>query len=173
MSEPLADLRRRLARRHHLIGWWGLLVFLSLGIALETLLGFKVGLYLDKAHAWRRELWRLAHAHGTLLSLVHLAFAAGLGTFGRWTQQRLKLASFFLLDALLLLPLGFFLGGIGHTEVDPSPGVLLVPIGALLLLAAVALTAWSASQGPDESGSEVPPVADAPGSPPTAASGSP
>src|SRR5919202_447006 len=100
MSDALADLRRRLARRHHLIGWWGLLVFLSLGIGLETLHGFKAGFYLDPPH-------------------------------------RLRLASFFLTDALLLLPAGFFLGGVGHTEVDPSPGVLLVPVGALLLLLAV------------------------------------
>jgi hypothetical protein len=148
MSEPLQHLTAATARRHHLIGWWGLLVFLSLGIGLETLHGFKVGFYLDPEHRLRRLLWTLAHAHGTLLALVHIVFAAGLGAFGRWTQRRLKLASFFLLDALLLLPLGFFLGGIGHTESDPSPGILLVPVGAFLLLAAVALIAWSATVAP-------------------------
>ena len=37
--------------RHHLrFGWWSLLVFLSLGIALETLHGFKIGWYLDVAN---------------------------------------------------------------------------------------------------------------------------
>ena len=149
MSDTLSGLRRRLARRHHLVGWCGLLAFLSLGIALEALHGFKAGFYLDPAHRWRREMWRLAHAHGTLLSLVHVAFAAGLGRFGSWGERRLKLASFFLTDALVLLPAGFFLGGIGHSEVDPSPGVLLVPVGALLLAAAVALIAWSAL-GPEE-----------------------
>ena len=148
MSNALAELERRLARRHHLLGWWGLLLFLSLGIGLETLHGFKVGFYLDPAHRMRRLLWTLAHAHGTLLALVHLAFALGLGRFGRWTERRLKLASFFLIDALLL-PVGFFLGGIGHTEVDPSPGILLVPAGALLLLAAVGLIAWSATHRDD------------------------
>src|SRR5215468_4738231 len=142
-DDALAELRRRTARRHHLLGWWGLLLFLSLGIGLETLHGFKLGFYLDPAHRMRRLLWTLAHAHGTLLALVHLAFAVGLGRFGRWTERRLKLASFFLIDALLL-PVGFFLGGVGHTEVDPSPGILLVPAGALLLLAAVGLIAWSA-----------------------------
>src|SRR5438067_1242235 len=144
MSDARADLRRRLGRRHYLLGWWGLLVFLSLGIGLETLHGFKVGFYLDPAHRLRRLLWTLAHAHGTLLGLVHVGFAAGLGQYGRWTERRLKLASFFLTDALLLLPAGFFLGGLGHSEVDPSPGVLLVPVGALLLLVAVGLIAWSA-----------------------------
>src|SRR5262245_58511433 len=116
MNEPLADLRRRLARRHHLAGWWALLVFLALGIALETMHGFKLGFYLEPAHRWRKELWRLAHFHGVLLALVNVAFAVGLGSFGRWTESRLKLASFLLLDGLVLLPLGFFLGGIGHTE---------------------------------------------------------
>jgi hypothetical protein len=151
MSEAPPDQLRRTARRHHLIGWWGLLVFLSLGIVLEALHGFKVGFYLDPANRLRRLLWTLAHAHGTLLSLVHVAFAAGLKQLGRWTERRLKLASFLLTDALLLLPAGFFLGGIGHTEVDPSPGVLLVPVGALVLLSAVGLIALAAIP-PDEPG---------------------
>jgi hypothetical protein len=145
MSEAPASLLRRVAGRHHQIGWWGLLVFLTLGIVLETLHGFKVGFYLDPAYRLRRLLWTLAHAHGTLLALVQIVFALGLGRFGAWTARRLKLASFFLIDALVLLPAGFFLGGIGHGEVDPSPGVLLVPIGAVLLLIAVGLIALAAS----------------------------
>lgn len=144
MNEPLDELCRRIARRHHIVGWWGLLVFLSLGIALETLHGFKVGEYLDPAHRIRREMWRLAHAHGTLLALVHIAFAVGVAHFGHWSAARLKLASFFLIDALLLLPAGFFLGGVWHTESDPWWGVLLVPVGAGFLLVAVLLIAWSA-----------------------------
>jgi hypothetical protein len=149
MNDDLSTLKRRLARRHCVVGWWGLLVFLSLGIGLETLHGFKAGIYLDPDHRLRRLLWTLAHAHGTLFALMHLAFAATVERFGHWTPARLKLASFFLVDALLLLPAGFFLGGIGHTETDPSPAILLVPLGAFCLLAAVALIAW-ASQGDDE-----------------------
>ena len=149
MNDDLPTLKRRLARRHGVYGWWGLLVFLSLGIALETLHGFKAGLYLDPDHRLRRLLWTLAHAHGTLFALIHLAFAATVESLGRWSPARLKLASFFLLDALLLLPVGFFLGGVGHTETDPSPAILLVPLGAFFLLAAVALIAW-ASLGTDE-----------------------
>lgn len=149
MNESSTDLRRRIARRHHLVGWCGLLVFLCLGIALETLHGFKIGSYLDPTHRLRQFLWRLAHAHGTLLGLVHVAFAAGLESFGRWSERRLKLASFLLIDALVLLPVGFFLGGIGHAEGDPSPGILLVPLGALALLVAVALIAWAA-RGPSD-----------------------
>src|SRR5205823_13348166 len=108
MSDALATQRRRTARRHHVLGWWALLLFLSLGIALETLHAFKAGFYLDPSHRLRRLLWTLAHAHGTLLALVNIAFAAGLVHFGVWTERRLKLASFFLTDALALLPAGFF-----------------------------------------------------------------
>lgn len=148
-GETIEQLRRRLARRHHLVGWWGLLVFLALGIALEALHGLKVGLYLEPAHRLRRLLWTLAHAHGTLLSLVQLAFAVCLPHFGAWAPRPLKFASFCLINGLVLLPAGFFLGGIGHSEVDPSPGVLLVPLGGLLLLAGVATVAWSATQQQD------------------------
>jgi hypothetical protein len=143
-NDDLDALRRALARRHHLFGWIGLLIFLSLGGILETLHGFKVGAYLDLAHKVRRELWTLAHAHGTLLALVQIAFAAGVTTFGRWTAARLKLTSFLLLDAAVLMPAGFFFGGIGHGESDPSVGILLVPLGALALFVAVGLIVWSA-----------------------------
>src|SRR5688572_24119244 len=109
MSDALGELKGRLGRRHHLIGWSGLMLFVCLGIALETLHGFKVGFYLDPAYRLRRLLWTLAHAHGTLLALVNIAFAAGLSQFGSWSERGLKLASFFLIDALILLPAGFFL----------------------------------------------------------------
>lgn len=145
-NDPLEQRRRDLARRHHLLGWISLLVFLSLGATLEALHGFKVGFYLDPAHKLRRELWTLAHAHGTLLGLVQVAFAAGLPRFGHWTETRLRLASFFLLDAALLIPLGFFLGGLEHDERDPSIGIYLVPVGAVLLFVSVALIVWSAAR---------------------------
>jgi hypothetical protein len=146
MSDAHFDLRRRLARRHHTIGWWGLLLFLTLGIVLETMHGLKLGLFLDPAHRHRRLLWTLAHAHGTLFALMHIAFAAGLLQFGRWSDRQLRIASFLLIDGLVLVPLGFFLGGVDHTEVDPGPGILLVPVGAVLLLAGVALVAWAATR---------------------------
>src|SRR5437879_13127140 len=124
-NDPVADVRRRLARRHHVVGWCGLLIFLSVGGFLESLHGFKIGFYLDPGHKLRRELWTLAHAHGTLLGLLHVGFAAGLVHFGRWTALRLKLASFFLIDAIVFIPLGFFLGGTTHSEGDPSLAVWL------------------------------------------------
>ncbi len=150
MNDALIALRKRLARRHQIVGWWALLLFLSLGIALETLHGFKIGFYLDPSHRMRRLLWTLAHAHGTLLAVVHIGFALGLMQFGVWTERRLKLASFFLIDAIVLLPAGFFLGGLGHSEGDPSLGILLVPLGAIFLLIAVALIAWSATVKRDQ-----------------------
>jgi hypothetical protein len=143
-SDDLALLRRQLARRHHLLGWIGLLIFLSLGGVLEALHGFKIGAYLDLAHRVRREMWTLAHAHGALLALVQVAFAASVLSFGHWTPARLKVASILLLDAAVLIPVGFFLGGIGHGEGDPSIGILLVPLGALALFVGVGLTVASA-----------------------------
>jgi hypothetical protein len=129
------------------------LLFLSLGAFLECLHGFKVSFYLDPEQRLRRELWTLAHAHGTLLGLIQVGFAAGLPHLGRWTASRLRLVSFFLLDAAVLIPLGFFLGGLVPTESDPWVGIVLVPLGALLLFIGVALIILSARRrpGPDSS----------------------
>jgi hypothetical protein len=142
-NDDLEQLRGRLALRHYRTGWLFVLLFLSLGLALEGFHGFKFGFYLDPGNRIRREMWTLAHAHGTLLGLVQVAFALCLSRFGRWTPATLKLASFFLFDAALLMPLGFFLGGLNPDERDPGIGILLVPIGGGLLLAGVALIAWS------------------------------
>jgi hypothetical protein len=131
------------ARRHLRFGWWSLLVFLSLGIALEVLHGFKIGFYMDLANATRRHVWTLAHAHGTLLSLVNLSFAATLRLFCDGREHWIGLASASLVAATLLLPGGFFLGGLVIYAGDPGLGVLLVPVGALLLLVAV----WRTAQG--------------------------
>lgn len=149
-NDPHTALRRRIALRHYFIGWSALLLFLSMGAFLEALHGFKVGFYLDPSAKLRREMWTLAHAHGALLGLIQLAFAAGLMQFGRWTPQRLKLASFFLIDAAVLIPLGFFLGGLYPSESDPWIGIYLVPIGALLLFIAIALILLGRGLPPDE-----------------------
>jgi hypothetical protein len=146
MNDDLSMLRRAVARRHYLVGWSALLVFLSLGAFLEFLHGFKVGFYLDLDQRLRRQLWTLAHAHGTLLALIQIGFAAGLTQFGRWTASRIKLVSFFLIDAAVLIPLGFFLGGLLPSESDPWVGILLVPLGALLLFIAVVLIIVGARQ---------------------------
>jgi hypothetical protein len=44
--------------------------------------------------------------------------------------------------ANIVLPGGFFLGGVTIYGGDPGLGILLVPVGAFFLLAGVLLTAW-------------------------------
>ncbi len=131
-----------LPARHVRLGWWTLLVFLTLGIGLEALHGLKVDFYLDLANETRRLMWTLAHAHGVLLGLVHVAFAVTLRGSAEAGWQRL--ASRCLLGATVLLPGGFLLGGVVIHAGDPGAGILLVPVGALLLFTAVLLTALRA-----------------------------
>jgi hypothetical protein len=109
---------------------------------LEAMHAFKVYWYLDVGHETRRLMWTLAHAHGTLLSLVHIAFAGTLRMTPR--PERTRAISTCLYAATALLPGGFFLGGAVIRGGDPGLGVLLVPIGAALLLAGVLLVALSA-----------------------------
>ncbi len=129
------------AALHLRVGWWALLPFLSLGIGLESLHGFKVGFYLDVSNETRRLMWTLAHVHGTLLALVNVAFALSTRLLPGWRGSRRTLASRCLLGALILMPLGFLLGGAFLHGGDPGLGVLLVPPGGLLLFVAVLLTA--------------------------------
>jgi hypothetical protein len=106
---------------------------------LETLHGFKVGAYLDVSNETRRLMWTLAHAHGTLLGMVHLGFAFTLRHLDV-EGSAVRSSSSALMGASLLLPAGFFLAGIRFYAGDPGVGVVLVPIGAALMLyAAVAV----------------------------------
>ena len=132
---------RDYARVHLRFGWWSLLVFLSLGVALETFHGFKIGWYMDVSNETRRLMWTLAHAHGTLFSLVHVVFALTLRSTPKTRPGWLRIASPCLIGATLLLPGGFLLGGTVIYAGDPGVGILLVPLGALLILIAVFLAA--------------------------------
>ena len=87
-------------------------------------------------------MWTLAHAHGTLLGLLNLGFAATVRLRPGSDRRRQALASSCLLAASAALPLGFFLGGLVVYGGDPGIAVVLVPVGALLLLAAIGLTAF-------------------------------
>jgi predicted GNAT family N-acyltransferase len=136
-----------LVLRHLRIGFFGLLAFLTLGIALEALHGFKVGLYLDVGSEARRLSLRLAHAHGTLLSLLHVIFGLTLGSRVSPPRDTAERAGRLLTAALVLLPGGFFLGGLFVHGGDPGIGVLLVPVGAVCLFAAVLLTARGIGHG--------------------------
>ena len=127
----------KLTSRHLHWGWWGLLVFLSLGIILEALHGFKVGAYLDVGNETRRLMWTLAHAHGTMLSLIHMAFALSLPHLSSMAQRKARRMSGCLIGASILMPGGFFLGGWVTYGGDPGLGIFLLPIGAFLLFMGV------------------------------------
>ena len=127
-------------RRHLYFGWWTLLIFLTVGLALETLHAFKVEAYLKVSHETRRLMWTLAHAHGTLLGLVNLGFAATVRALSAWSESSRRFASTSLLAATLLMPSGFFLGGLFIYAGDPGLVILLVPVGGILLFAAALLT---------------------------------
>ena len=146
---------RHLIRTHFRWGWWSLLLFLTLGIFLDALHGFKIGFYLDASSATRRLMWTLAHAHGTLLSLVHLAFAGFLSANVEWPISSRRIASRALISGTMLLPAGFFFGGVFTYDGDPGLLIYLVPVGALLLALASFLAARAASRmgasGGDES----------------------
>lgn len=129
-----------LARRHVRFGWWALAVFLTLGIVLESMHGFKVGWYLDAGNEARRLTWTLAHAHGTLIALVNIVFGLTLRVMEPEPGPWVRAASPALLASAVVLPAGFFLGGLVIYGGDPGLGILLVPAGALLLLVAVVLT---------------------------------
>lgn len=131
-------------RLHLLWGFGGLFLYSLLGIALESLLAYKAPFLIDVQHTERRLLFRLAHAHGTLLSLFEIAFAFVLTRLPPRAPlgRRLRLASGSLSAATLLIPSGFFLGGLGAESGDPGLLVALVPTGAFVLLVGLALTFW-------------------------------
>ena len=125
------------SRRHLAFGWWALLVFAGLGLTLESLQGFKVSAYLDVSNETRRLMWRLAHAHGALLAAINVLFALTLRSAPPPRAANVRRTSVALVAATLLLPFGFFLGGVTFYGGDPGVGVLLVPVGAVLLLVAI------------------------------------
>ena len=137
--------------RHMRFAWWSLLGFLCLGIGLETLHGLKLGWYLDVSNETRRLMWTLAHAHGTLLALIHAAFAFTLPHLPDWPPRSRNIASSCLIGASVLLPGGFLVGGIWIYDGDPGLGVLFAPIGGVMLAIAVLLTAIGVqSRAPNE-----------------------
>jgi predicted phage tail protein len=134
--------------RHLRIGWWSLLVFATLGLVLESLHGFKVRMYLDVSNDTRRLMWTLAHAHGTLLGAVNVLFGLTVRVLPSMADARQQLVSRLLVGATILLPSGFFLGGVSFYAGDPGLGILLLPVGAALLLAALYSIARAEPQPP-------------------------
>lgn len=132
-----------MSTRHMRFGWWTLLVSLLLGLILEALHGFKIGWYLEPANATRRFSWTLAHAHGTLLAIINLILGATMHRFNPASPRWRRAASDCLFGATILLPSGFFLGGLFPYEGDPGIGIFLVPVGGGLLAISVLVVALS------------------------------
>ena len=125
-------------------GWMSVAIWMTVGLLLEGLLGYKAPGYLNDPQ--RRELFRLAHAHGTLLNAMLVAVAltgARHGPPPHIAQSALRIGA-------VLMPLGFLLAGIWHPEGDPGMAIWLVPPGAVLMIfgvIAVALSIRRARQG--------------------------
>ena len=131
------------SRAAHRMGWTLLALFLLGGLTLEFLHLIKAPWYFDVRI--RRELWTLAHAHGALLAVLNILFS--YSAMHCLPQEPLRQrASRMIRWGALLVPLGFFLGGIGNSETDPSLLIVLTPVGALMVLFAVLAMvkgAWS------------------------------
>ena len=110
-------------------GWSSVAGWMTFGLLLEGLLGFKTPAYLFDSD--RRELFRLAHAHGTLLGLILLAAALCSQVFQITPPRAGRLA---LRLGAFVMPFGFLLAGIWHYESDPGLGIWLVPPSAALLV---------------------------------------
>jgi hypothetical protein len=109
--------------------WISIALWMSFGLLLESLIGYRVPAYLrDEV---RREIFRLAHTHGTLLNLVLLGAALCIER-GLVFPSRFGLLS--LRIGVVLMPVGFLLGGIWHTEGEPGLGVWLAPLGGVVVI---------------------------------------
>jgi hypothetical protein len=117
-------------------GWTLVALSLAGGLLLESFHLVKLPLYLDIR--LRRELWTLAHAHGTLLGAVAVLVGLSAGRLIPDATTRARAARLVTWGAVLV-PLGFLGGGIANAEGDPSLAIVLVPAGGLLALAGLAL----------------------------------
>lgn len=123
------------------MGWTLVTASLAFGVALESFHLVKLPFYLEVR--LRRELWTLAHAHGTLLGAIAILAAMSLERLVASPETR-ALAARLTMWGALLVPLGFLGGGIANAEGDPSLAILLVPAGALLALGGLSLVARAA-----------------------------
>ncbi|MBK8263334.1 MAG: hypothetical protein IPK80_18565 [Nannocystis sp.] len=141
------DRRGARARWHLRLGLWSLALFVTMGVALEALHGLKWGSYVDVEASTRRHMWTLAHAHGSLLGLLHVALGLAIERRLLAAGRALTGASWLLLGASVALPAGFFLGGLWFHAGDPGLGILLVPPGGIALAAAMVLAALACERG--------------------------
>src|ERR1700730_1740994 len=108
-------------------GWLSIAVWMGFGLLLEGFLGYKIPAYLQDQQ--RRELFRLAHTHGTFLGLV-LVVATVVIQRANISPPRAARAAIRLGTGLM--PLGFLIAGLWHSEADPGPAIWLVsPAGRI------------------------------------------
>lgn len=142
MSDDTPDTPDTTIRQHLVLGWTLLALAGLFGLSLEAMHGLKLGFYLDLDAQTRRHMWTLCHAHGTLLGLLHIGLALTIKCVPAIADRRAAIwGGRLLLAAAILMPTGFFLGGLWFYAGDPGLGVLLVPIGGAALVAALLLIA--------------------------------
>ncbi len=138
----MSDTQDAPIRLHLVLGWTLLALAALFGLGLEAMHGLKLGFYLDLDAQTRRHMWTLCHAHGTLLGLLHIGLALTMKCVPAIADRRTAIwGGKLLLAAAILMPTGFFLGGLWFYAGDPGLGVLLVPIGGAALVAALLLIA--------------------------------
>jgi peptidoglycan/LPS O-acetylase OafA/YrhL len=126
------------AQAHLRAALWLAAAFLAMGLWLEAMIGLRAAGWVDDP--LRREFLRLGHAHGGVLSLLNVALAWGmerLRTPDAWAR-RIRPAA---IGGALLVGLGFIGGALWHGPTDPGPLVLVVPAGAMMLVASTAAVA--------------------------------
>jgi hypothetical protein len=103
--------------------------WMTFGLLLEGFLGYKIPAYLNDDI--RRELFRLAHTHGALFSIVLIVIAlctkADFIKPNSYAQNALRIGS-------VMMPTGFLLGGVWHFESDPGYAIILAPVGGILVI---------------------------------------
>jgi hypothetical protein len=133
MSEK-TDISASVAKQ----AWFSLAFWMTAGLLLEGLIAFRTPAYLQDPV--RREMFRLAHAHGTVLNILMLVAGLYLAK-GLIAPPTLALWSLRL--GVVAMPLGFLLGGVWHYESDPGLGVFLAPVGGLMIIFGVIAAAMS------------------------------
>lgn len=124
-----ADEQSKKYRQVAFQGWLSLAFWISFGLLLESLMAYKAPAYLDDPQ--RRELFRLAHAHGSVLGMVLIIAAIWARCIGA-RLSRLAVGALRLGTAVM--PLGFLAAGLWHPESEPGLAIWLVPAGALPLI---------------------------------------
>ena len=140
-KEKTDEMALTIRRQKLQLGWWALCAFLILGLVLEALHGFKSGLYLDVQNETRRLMWTLAHAHGGLIAIVNIIFGLAVPFMPGFVGSAREWASRCLTGGLIAMPAGFFLGGVFIHGGDPGLGIVLAPLGGVLVGVGVFLTA--------------------------------